>query len=377
MNHTMVGTFATPTLAVDHAVRAMAQGGWLGVDLFFVLSGFLVTGILLDTKGESNWWRNFITRRALRIFPLYYAALFLMFVVLPRIGWSDPKLNVLLENQAWFWTYTVNILGGLTQAEGTPLGTGHLWSLSIEEQFYLLWPLLVWRCRPKTLLWICALAPLGGLLFRAWCVFHLGDPRAAYLFTPGHFDALLVGAALAVGARQGEGLIPWRRWVAPALVLSIAGLAIIAADGGLNILNADVALAGLPLVALLFGAVLVMVVTGSGESPWGRALRNPTLRRWGIYSYGIYLIHLPLTVWLDGEFELAQYSAAWAGGSYVPALLQLAGMVMALSYLAAWCSYHGYEKHFLALKRYFESPKPDGTGDGDRSREPRPSISER
>lgn len=118
--------------------------GWLGVDLFFVLSGFLITGLLLDAKGKNNYYRNFIVRRTLRIFPLYYFALLLCLVIVPIVFKSllPPDYGYYTANQLWFWTYTQNWLFSKT---GFPenLTLVHFWSLAVEEQFYLFWPLFV------------------------------------------------------------------------------------------------------------------------------------------------------------------------------------------------------------------------------------------
>jgi peptidoglycan/LPS O-acetylase OafA/YrhL len=123
------------------AARSVFGWGWTGVDLFFVLSGFLITGILLDSKGHPLYFRSFYARRALRIFPLYYAALFLFFVVPRAIPSVPATYSFAWHDQRWFWFYLGNF---------HPLGPdakqfiGQFWSLAIEEQFYLVWPLLIW-----------------------------------------------------------------------------------------------------------------------------------------------------------------------------------------------------------------------------------------
>jgi peptidoglycan/LPS O-acetylase OafA/YrhL len=356
VNHTIAGPLQDPTTRIDAAVRAATVAGWTGVDLFFLLSGFLVTGILLDTKGQPNWWTNFVARRALRIFPLYYGALIALFIVLPRVThWSDVEFAALQAHQKWYWTYTVNLLAGLTHGRGTPLYTGHLWSLSIEEQFYLTWPLVVWACRPRTLLWVCAVAPIGGLVFRLGLVLH--DPHnalAAYALTPGRLDALTTGAALAVVARRPGGLARLGAWAPVALGVGVVGVGALAMwRGGLSIADPVVAVAAYPLVALIFGALLVMAVMAPPASALARALCRVPLRRWGQYSYGIYIVHYPLLGMIARETTFSQRGAAWLGGSRLPPVLVLAAVVMVLSYTLASVSYHVYERRFLALKRHF------------------------
>src|SRR5262249_2846553 len=121
------------------AVGTILARGWMGVDLFFVLSGFLITGILLDSRGADGYFSSFYARRFLRIFPLYYGFLALWFLVLAYVFGSAYSDLFARERQVWFWSYTANW--------GRPdeLGAlGHFWSLAIEEQFYLVWPLVVW-----------------------------------------------------------------------------------------------------------------------------------------------------------------------------------------------------------------------------------------
>jgi peptidoglycan/LPS O-acetylase OafA/YrhL len=129
---------------------------WAGVDLFFVLSGFLITGILLDSRGQENYFRNFYARRTLRIFPLYYTVLAVALLVVPFVV-GFPRLPAayprLLENQLWLWTYTQNYLQATT-AHTLP-GFGHFWSLAVEEQFYWFWPLVVCLLPRKALLRFC------------------------------------------------------------------------------------------------------------------------------------------------------------------------------------------------------------------------------
>src|SRR2546427_5689081 len=114
----------------------------MGVDLFFVLSGFLITGILLDTKGSRHYLRQFHARRVLRIFPLYYAALALFLILLPMLLPGDRVLRDLTADSVWYWTYLYNVkvaAAGFTSSSAL----GHFWSLAVEEQFYLIWPIVV------------------------------------------------------------------------------------------------------------------------------------------------------------------------------------------------------------------------------------------
>src|SRR5262249_22727268 len=141
------------TSSVDRWANRLRLVGWSGVDLFFVLSGFLITGILLDSKrSPATYFRSFYARRFLRIFPPYYGFLLLVLLVMPRTGWMSEVARVaeLRDVQIWFWLYLVNVATALTPLHvQVPLVDSHFWSLSVEEQFYLVWPLLVLTLRRR------------------------------------------------------------------------------------------------------------------------------------------------------------------------------------------------------------------------------------
>jgi peptidoglycan/LPS O-acetylase OafA/YrhL len=180
----------------------VARVGWVGVDLFFVLSGFLITGILYDAKGGAHFFRNFYMRRVLRIFPLYYAFLFLVLVALPTVR---PTAVVPGETQLWLWTYLSNILFARVGWEGVPGHTTHLWSLAIEEQFYMLWPLVVFFASRRRLVQICIGAIVFAELTRIGLHYTAPNGIAGYALMPARIDALGVGALVAVLAREPAG----------------------------------------------------------------------------------------------------------------------------------------------------------------------------
>jgi peptidoglycan/LPS O-acetylase OafA/YrhL len=136
-----------PRSGAWHLLTAFSSAGWIGVQLFFALSGFLITAALLDSQDGLHYFRNFYAKRALRILPLYYAVLLALLVVLP--WFIAPRVPYSYEQQATLWLFVLN----WTQA--SPYGFGHFWSLAIEEQFYLLWPLVVWRLAPRRLVTVC------------------------------------------------------------------------------------------------------------------------------------------------------------------------------------------------------------------------------
>jgi peptidoglycan/LPS O-acetylase OafA/YrhL len=340
-----------PTAGIDGVVRQVTHVGWTGVDLFFVLSGFLITGGLIDTKGRPRYWTGYLARRCLRIFPLYYGALAFVFLLLPRlVDWPDPGYAVLRANQAWYWAYAVNLLQAIHGTAATPLNTAHFWSLSIEEQFYLFWPLVVWAV-PARRLPVLAAGMIGfGVLFRIFVCGTPGlGPIAAYVLTPGRLDGLMIGAGLAAALRHG-GL---ERLRAPAIATGLVSATVLAAMmavRGTDYEDPVIAIAGFPLVAAFFGSLLTLALTSRGTL---RALlSSPRLRAWGKYSYGIYLLHYPLIGVLDDKLGV-RFERMTLGGSHLPGVIALSVVALPLSFGVAWLSYHLYEKRFLALKRYF------------------------
>jgi peptidoglycan/LPS O-acetylase OafA/YrhL len=155
----MFGTTVGITFA-ERAYNSIASKGWVGVDLFFVLSGFLITGILYDSRQDPRYYRVFYARRTVRIFPLYYASLALFFFLIPWILRSLHPVELVNVHtgataKLFAWTYLLNWIEGLKGFSVAPLPLQHFWSLAIEEQFYLVWPFLVLTLARRRLMWLC------------------------------------------------------------------------------------------------------------------------------------------------------------------------------------------------------------------------------
>jgi peptidoglycan/LPS O-acetylase OafA/YrhL len=321
-------------------VAATMELGWVGVQLFFVLSGFLITGILLDTARSEHYYRAFFGRRVLRIFPLYYAVLLLVLVLVPLVTGSQPEGH---QHQLWLWVYLSNWVA--------PLGLGvtvlgHFWSLAVEEQFYLTWPFLVRWLAGRRLAVLCGLlvvvAPASRVLLRALGV----GPEPVYEFTVCRIDALAMGSAAAWALRVPEvalALERRQRWLAGSAVLLL--------------LAGAVATRGYPRTSLLTqtlgysrlaGVALVAVVLGVLAEAAGVKVAPAALRTLGKYSYAMYVFHallhhavgVPLLAWLRP-------------GTGVAASLGYFAVMTGLTFGVALLSYHLLEKHFLALKRRF------------------------
>ena len=187
--------------AMERALVKVANYGIWGVDLFFVLSGFLITGILYDSKGSPRYFRDFYVRRTLRIFPLYYGVLVILFLVLPALPAPyPPALAESAHHQAWLWLYSSNVYLAIHRAWVLPY-VGHFWSLAVEEQFYLIWPLVVLSFGRRWLLRICVVVAVLALALRTGLSAAGAGDVAQVVLTPCRFDALCAGGFLALAVR--------------------------------------------------------------------------------------------------------------------------------------------------------------------------------
>jgi peptidoglycan/LPS O-acetylase OafA/YrhL len=345
-----------PTNEIEHAVAGVTSYGGYGVELFFVLSGFLITGILYDSRNKAGYFKNFYMRRFLRIFPLYYGVLALVFLVAPLVqALRGPALDFLREHQAWAWLYGVNVFIA-SRGEWSFSYLDHFWSLSIEEHFYFVWPLVVWALgkNPRTLMAVSLSASLGAMLAR-----FLGSALGlswwtTYVLTPFRLDGLALGGFLAVLGRQpgGRALIvrhlPRVAAGAAALVAATFAWTRLVTKHGLQYV--------LPLraslVLVLLAALLMWALVAPVETMTSRFFRNRAMVFLGTYSYGIYVYHHFVSYYLvthRTEFTLAR----WLGSHGAAVALQ-ASLGMALAIGVAWVSYEAFEKPILGLKRFFE-----------------------
>lgn len=325
--------------------------GWTGVQLFFVLSGFLITGILLDTQRASNYFTGFFARRALRIFPLYFASLIIAFLLLPLLGINSPLLAHDRPDQIWLWTYLSNwaqIFGHGSEA------FPHYWSLAVEEQFYLIWPLLLWRRTPAQCLHICLAVAGTSLLARcaiAW--FAVSSSELFYYPSICRADALAFGGAAAAALRMGQ----WRDWIVANRALMVTAALVIAIAGtltthGFSVHEISGETAGYLIVSLVFALFVIAAATAdaSGESIWWRALRWQPLQSLGKYSYAIYIFHKPLHDYLGKPLQISL--GLRLRESIAQNVVYIAGGTVLL-FALAFLSYHLFEKHFLHLKHWF------------------------
>ena len=297
--------------------------GQTGVDLFFVLSGFLISSILLKAR-PRDWSeiKTFYARRSLRIFPLYYLALLVTAIFFYPVSWP-------------FWVYLQNFW----LSAGKPIaGPGHFWSLAVEEQFYLVWPFLVLFTPRRFLLRILAALIVTSFLVRLLLAASHHD---VYSLTLTRLDGLAAGGVLAVLQSQGS-LRRYRSFLAVLTTLA-AVLVVVLGAHFRNFGNAWFLASKYSLLAAMYAGALGWVLC-SPTSPLCRALEVRPLRFVGRVSYGLYVWH-PLV--FTTVFKLLHYRRPWLEAS----------VSFALVFATACLSWYAFERPFLRLKDRF-APEP-------------------
>jgi peptidoglycan/LPS O-acetylase OafA/YrhL len=321
-----------------HVLPLLAQPGWIGVQLFFALSGFLITAGLLDSRGSPHFFRDFYAKRALRIVPLYYTVLFVLLVLLPWL--ASPPAPFSSAHQAPLWFFAANWV------ESLPYGFAHFWSLAVEEQFYLVWPLVVVGLAPRGLLRACLWIAAGALLLRGALAAYGVASWTLYVNTACRMDALALGGAGACVLR----IAPLRAALrAHRVLLGVVALMVFLVGAVLTHLYDRERFSGETLGYTLLACSCAAFVTWAALSD-GRAvavLASPPLRSLGKYSYAMYIFHNLIHKLLGEPWLTATFGKA----PPLPVLFGYALVLLGVSYLLACLSWHALEKHFLRLKR--------------------------
>ena len=347
-------TILTPVSGVERALASAAAMGRYGVDLFFVLSGCLITGILIDSRELPHYFRTFYTRRVLRIFPLYYALVAITFLLVPsatRFLSADQARTVDAFLSPGDWPWFVAFCSNFLIAIRNRYTNGLLdasWSLAIEEHFYLVWPALVLAIASLRRLRQLCLAVIVVVLILRIAAWAAGWSRLQiYVVTFTRLDALAFGALVAIWMRSSAA--EWSGRLRQAKPLSLALLAVVLAlwlTGQMEYTATVMNTIGYTLVGALGMQVVIQAVPLDRGGFVGRLFDNRAMRFFGKYSYGLYMFQLPvkgaLMLLFFNEARMLSSALVWQGAFYA-----LAGTMTTAAALVSW---HLLEKNMLALK---------------------------
>ena len=348
--HCIVAPSVTaPTTVASYAMAGLSFT-WSGVDLFFVLSGFLIGGILLDQKTSHRYYQTFYVRRFFRIVPVYVIACITFWIIAMTLsaegdGYSQlfasspPPLALLTFTQN-FWMGTIGGLGAYAFAP--------MWSLAVEEQFYLTLPFIVRsldrRRLLRLLLAVLMLAPVLRIFLLAFA------PHGwvwAFTAMPARADALAIGILVALAMRSPAAVAylksEWRKLV----IIPVAAGALVASLVASRLVYNDIPMAavGYSALAIVYGTLLIAALLYRGGA-FGRILRSAPLRWVGSVAYGTYLFHM---VVLYVVFALARNGSAPRIDS--PGDVGVAILAIAISLGIARVSWTHLERHFVRFGR--------------------------
>lgn len=350
-------------------MNKLANCGWVGVDLFFVISGFLITALLLREKEKygSISFKQFYLRRALRILPVYYLVLFIACFAVPMFGVADaPRWN---GAAAFFWPVFVPFLfffGNYTMAwrrpqivslemrKGVNLDTflSPFWSLCVEEQFYLCWPFLVSKLKSaKALLLTClSLTALAVVIRQVLYVYATTHPDVIaghmlyYTNTVCRLDTLMIGAAIAVTHQYFPTWFGGLKRLGPLFFLLSVGAFGMMVHSGINICENPVGIVPVMSgVAFMFGSLLLASLF---FQPFGWLMSSAPIAHFGRLTYAMYCFHVPVLNEVGKHLHLT----GWASAPYVDWTIKLI-ISLACTYLLALLSWHLMEKRCMELRK--------------------------
>lgn len=318
--------------------------------MFFVLSGFLITDILLKTVNTPGYFKKFYAKRILRIFPLYYLSLVILLLLLPRLHGFPLDFSYYIHHQGWFWSYLQNWLFIFHDNGIQTTALQHFWSLAVEEQFYLCWPLLIFFVRkPRWLILVTGFLLLLVISTRLtlWLIYLKGfNYFGLYTFT--RIDGLCIGSMLAVIQFSRSDFL--KKYFTH-IVFFLAGMNFL-----FFFFNRQhqfslpyLAIVGYTTFAILFALLIYESV--ENKNRWiTRILCFSLFRFFGKISYGLYIIHWPVYLifsasagqWIKNSWHLEDQTL-----QFVTSLL-LTIFSIALSIL----SFYGFERYFLNMKKY-------------------------
>lgn len=336
-----------------HFITSLTLYGWYALDTFYVLSGFLITAILLRTKGDPHYYKNFYVRRSLRVFPLYYFVLALMLFSMPIL---DPDYVAEIPRALPFYLfYMQNLFHFLSNFQGTVF-LSVTWSLAIEEQFYLLFPFLVYYTRKETLVKICGGIIILSILSRILAAFFWTNVAQMTNFffynTFTRFEEIAFGVLIAVAFTYPEWKSKLARISLPVFLISYPALLIFEVVTSTDIphpaySNVPLTVVGYTLASIFAAALIVTLTTRSETSLIRRIFRSKFFVFWGNRSYSIYLFHMPVGLLLLDYLWRSELRGWYVYILYI-------GLTFGITILISMLTWRFLEKPMLGLKKYFE-----------------------
>ena len=310
-------------------VQKLSLFGKTGVSLFFVLSGFLITRILLNTKRDDSYFKSFYIKRVLRIFPLYYFFLLIYYFVVP-LFLHQPIAG--FSQQVWYWTFMQNF--ALT-FDWNSVGPIHYWSLSVEEHFYLFWPLVIYYCSIKNIKW----AILSLCVISFFVRFILIENRIEEsLFTFARFDELAIGSFLAILEFEKKLVTEnLKKFVAVFIIFLIPLIYISLNNGNYSLLESC---ARYLVLAMVYGSFVAIAIITEPKNWIKKTLNNQILKTIGKVSFGLYVYHPICFHLIINELRITNLTLCFL-------------LSFGLAYIVSILSFNLLEKKFLKLKERF------------------------
>lgn len=330
---------AFPREVYGHFIEKLIQIGSLGVDLFFVLSGFLITRILLQSQGTPHYFARFYFRRSLRIFPLYFLTLAVLLIAIPAFLPDQLAFSQASGKQSYLWTYTTNLKMSWDNAWNFGY-LDHFWSLAVEEQFYLVWPFVIFLA-PRRALGISVIGAATCAIARSTFCLLSDNTVAPDVFTLFRSDGLFLGAAVAAIWQNDPKLASIARFALRGLTGCVFMVAVTSMFGGRNLEISQI---------FTVGAWTCFLVTllSPGKTAIGGMMESKTLRELGKYSYAMYVFKSPLIPLAERWFASAGFDnsirlSPMYGAAYVI-------VMFIITFVAAIVSWNVFEVVILRLR---------------------------
>jgi peptidoglycan/LPS O-acetylase OafA/YrhL len=324
--------------------------GWTGVDLFFVLSGYLITRKLLSTRGDSDYFRKFYRNRVLRIFPLYYAVLIIFFLAIHFLA-KKENLEALSYYTSHWLSFFVFLENWSFSLFGFPQDAylTHFWSLAIEEQFYLVWPLIIYFIssgRMRLILWSCTV--IAVIIIRLLIYLHFKESHYVFNYanTFCRMDSLIIGAVLSQ-IHASDFKIP-QTWTNPiSVIISVPLVASIIILGNSWFHNPLMETIGYSCIAICFACLIH--VTFQKKNFIAGICKMRFLRFCGKISYGLYVFHWPVLLILGKK--ITNWGAFYFPGDIFAIQIISLSLSIIISFVLSIISFRYFESYFLALKK--------------------------